>query len=427
MKKKVVTRVMAVSMAALMCASFGACGNQQSASTSSSKSSSAAASSTKEESKKEEPAASSSSSSSSAATPSASEEFETGLTVTQNSFLAGDYAFSCIANVGKIVVEGSGNKFVELSDNADINQVQADVENMINAQTDGALWWGVLDPYYQVGPGLFNDAMIPFAFFDCVPSPESGLQEQIDEMEYYAGSAASDNATFGAQMAEKALEDGCKHAIVFANEIGSSVAVRAEAFQEVFEAGGGEVLEISHVSTTANAHVEATQNMIATYPDVDCIYGVSVDFVLGAYTVTKGKDVKLYATDASPEAINYLLDGSIQGLNGGHFVVNYLAAALLLNTMDGHRIEDNGKPLNLVLNPVVITPENAELYIKFWIDGDPYSYDDIKYLLYRENPEVTAQDYYDFVDNYSIESVVAMKVAQGLCTEEEAKKAGIEL
>lgn len=357
-------------------------------------------------------------------------EFKTGMTIAQNSFVSGDYAFSIMAMSSDVIVSGSQNKLNELTDNGNINNVQSDVENMINAGVDGALWWGVLDSYFQVGPQQFNDTNTYFAFFDCAPST-SEIQDPINAMKYYAGSCIADNAEFGKQMAEQALKDGCKEAIVFANEIGSSVAIRGEKFKEVFEAGGGVVREISHVSTTANAHVEATQNMLATYPNVDCIYGVSIGFALGAYTITSqmpDRNINIYATDITPDSLEYLKNGSIQGLNGGHWAVNYIAAALLLDAIDGKRIEDkDGIPGNFLIKPVVVLPETAELYEKCWIDEMPYTYDDVKTLLYRENPNVTYQDFEKFVEGYSIEGVLKNKLAQGKITKEEVEKAGINL
>ncbi|MSA00948.1 substrate-binding domain-containing protein [Lactonifactor sp. BIOML-A3] len=357
-------------------------------------------------------------------------EAKTGMTIAQNSFVSGDYAFGIMKKASEVVIEGSQNTLNELTDNANINNVQSDVENMINSGVDGALWWGVLDSYFQVGPQQFNEAGVPFAFFDCAPSTEE-IQAPIDEMEYYAGSCIGDNEAFGEQMAEQALADGCKEAIVFANEIGSSVAIRAEKFKEVFEAGGGKVDEISHVSTTSNAHIEATQNMLATYPDVDCIYGVSIAYALGSYTITSqmpDRKINIYATDITPDSLDYLKNNSIQGLNGGHWVENYVAAALLLNTIDGKKTTDeDGKPLNLVVDPVVITPATADLYQKFWIDEMPYSYDEIKNLLYRENPDVTAADFTDFVENYSVESVLKNKLDAGKVTQEELDAAGITI
>ena len=357
-------------------------------------------------------------------------EAKTGMTIAQNSFVSGDYAFGIMKKASEVVIEGSQNTLNELTDNANINNVQSDVENMINSGVDGALWWGVLDSYFQVGPQQFNEAGVPYAFFDCAPSTEE-IQAPIDEMEYYAGSCIGDNEAFGEQMAEQALADGCKEAIVFANEIGSSVAIRAEKFKEVFEAGGGKVEEISHVSTTSNAHIEATQNMLATYPDVDCIYGVSIAYALGSYTITSqmpDRKINIYATDITPDSLDYLKNNSIQGLNGGHWVENYVAAALLLNTIDGKKTTDeDGKPLNLVVDPVVITPATADLYQKFWIDEMPYSYDEIKNLLYRENPDVTAADFTDFVENYSVESVLKNKLDAGKVTQEELDAAGITI
>lgn len=363
-------------------------------------------------------------------TSTTSTNVKTGMTIAQNSFVAGDYAFSTMAKASKVIVEGTKNKFKELTDNANINNVQSDVENMINSGVDGALWWGVLDSYFQVGPQNFNNASKYFAFFDCAPSTAK-IQDPINKMQYYAGSCIGNDEEFGKQMAEQALKDGCKEAIVFANEIGSSVAKRADKFKEVFEAGGGKVDEISHVGTAANAHIEAIQNMLATYKKADCIYGVSIAYATGAYSVTSqmpNRKVNIYATDITPDALKYLKNNNIQGLNGGAWVNAYVASALLINAIDGNTIKDSsGNPANLVVNPVAITPKQAELYEKFWINEMPYAYDDLKNLLYRENSKVTYDDFKKFVDEYSFSTVVENKLKQGKVTQKELDDAGVKL
>lgn len=336
--------------------------------------------------------------------------------------------FSVMGKCATVLTDKTADKLSVLSDNADINQLLNDVDNMINSGVDGALWWGVLDPNYNVGPQKFEDAKIPFGFFDVIPS-QKDVADKISTMKYFAGAASCNNQLLGEQMAQQALKDGCKSAIVFANVIGSPVADRADAFKAAFEKGGGKVVEISHVGTTANAHVEATQNLLAAHTDVDCIYAVTIDYALGAYSVTsqmKDRTIKLYSNDITPDSLKYLQNGQIQGLNGGHWIDSYLAAALLINAMDGHRITDaNGKALYLTVNPVVATPKTAALYQKCWIDQLPYNYDDVKNLLYRNNPNVTAQDFIDFAKNYSIESVLKNKLKQGVVTADELKAAGI--
>jgi ABC-type sugar transport system, periplasmic component len=228
------------------------------------------------------------------------------------------------------------------------------------------------------------------------------------------------------------LKDGCKEAIVFANQIGSPIAVRADTFKKTFEAGGGKVDEISHVGTTANAHIEATKNLLAAHPGVDCIYGVSVDYALGAYQVTSqmanGKNIKLYSNDITPDSLQYLKDGKIQGLNGAHWTCMYFSTALLINAIDGHRTLDaSGKPIWATVTPIVITPKTVDLYQKCFIDQLPFNYNDIKNLLYRNNTNVTAQDFTDAINNYSFESVVKNKLAQGVVTQADVTAAGITL
>lgn len=376
------------------------------------------------------PSASPSSAAPASETPSAAPAttWPSGRTIGMNQFVAGDYLFSIMGKCTEVLTDKTGDELSVLSDNADINQLLNDVDNMINSGVDGALWWGILDPNYAVGPQKYEDAKIPFAFFDAVPGQQD-LRDNIANMQYFAGAASCNNDLLGEQMATQALADGCKTALVFANVIGSHVADRADKFKAVFEAGGGKVVEISHVATTANAHIEATQNLLATYPDIDCIYAVTIDYALGAYSVTsqmKDRTIKMYSNDITPDSLKYLQNGQLQGLNGGHWIDSYLAAALLINTMDGHRIVDsNGKPLYLLVDPVVATPKTADLYQKCFIDQLPFSYDDLSYLLYRNNPNVTAQDYIDFAKNYSIENVLRNKMKQGVITADELKAAGI--
>jgi ribose transport system substrate-binding protein len=366
----------------------------------------------------------------SAVQSSGSTNFATGRTIGKNSFLAGSYAHDIMTKTAKVITDGNGDKIKEFTDQGNILNLLTDVENMINSKVDGALWWGVLDSNYAVGPQKFENAKIPFAFFDCVPSDKQ-IVSDIENMKYFAGGASTNNTMLGEQMGKKAVEDGCKKAIVFANEIGSPVADRATAFKKVFEAAGGKVVEISHAATTANAHVEAATNMLATYPDVDCIYGVGIDLALGASSVASklpSRKIKIYATDISPDALKYLKNGSISGLNGAHWAEVYFATALLLNAMDGHKITDaNGKAPMFVVNPLVVTPKSVDLYEKFWIKEMPYSYKDLNNLLFRNNSKVTYDDFKKAIEDYTLENVLNNKLKEGKVTADEIKAAGLNV
>ncbi len=388
--KKILAMILAVCMVFALCA----CGESSQPAAASSGGSST-------------PAASSGDSSA----PAETQEWDSGRTIGMNLFVAGTPTFEIFAQLTRVFTDALGDTVETFNDQQDINQVQADAETMVNFGCDGVIWWGVMDPFFQVGSPTYNNAGVYFAFNDCAPMGEE-LRAEIQDMEYFAGSCSSNNYLLGTQMGEAAVADGCKVALIFANEIGSTVVDRANGFKEVFEAAGGKVVEVSHVSAAGGEHIEATRNFLATYPEIDCIYGVSVDYITGASTITAGLDheVKLYGTDVNAEVLPRLLDGTFAGLNGGHWCGTYLSAALLLNAMDGHTILGaDGKPLYLYAPSVVVTPENADSYQKYFIDDIPYHYEDVAYMLYRNNPDVSYKDYEDFLANYSVESVVAMR------------------
>ncbi len=357
-------------------------------------------------------------------------EWATGRVIGKNTFTQGAYAHDIMTKTAKVMLDGVGDSMKEFTAEGNISNLLNNVENMVNSGVDGALWWGVLDANYAVGPREYENAKIPFAFFDVVPHDPEILSD-IEKMDYYSGSVSCNNFLMGQQMAKHAIADGCKKAIIFANEIGSPVALRAEAFQEEFEKSGGEIVEISHAAIAANAHVEAASNMLATHTDVDCIYAVGVDLALGVSSAAAklpNRDIKIYTTDITPDSLDYLKEGSFSGLNGGHWPEVYLATALLLNNMDGHKIVDeNGVAAALLINPVVVTPETAEIYQKFWIDEMPYSYENFKDLLYRNNPDVTYEDFKKAAENYTFENVLKNKVEEGKITAEELKEVGIDV
>ena len=91
--------------------------------------------------------------------------------------------------------------------------------------------------------------------------------------------------------------------------------------------------------------------------------------------------------------------------------------------MDGHKIVDeNGVAAALLINPVVVTPETAEIYQKFWIDEMPYSYENFKDLLYRNNPDVTYEDFKKAAENYTFENVLKIRLKKAKLQRKNLKK-----
>jgi len=363
--------------------------------------------------------------------------FTTGYKIGMNLFQQGAYVFDTMVRQTNVLVEDDSiqGSLMLFNDEANIEKITTDVENMINSGVDGAMWWAIIPTHYAVGPQMFEDAGIPFVLFDAYPGWPDGNgmvgKETIRSLNTFAGVIGCSNYQSGAEMAKQALADGRTNAIIMANVMGSGVGERADGFQETFEAGGGKVLEVSHEGTTSNAHIAAMQNLFATYPEADCLYSVGADFTLGALSVVENLDreIGIYGTDVTPDLLSYLVEGKVSALGGAHWVDSALCMALLINALDGHKIlEEDGLPLWYTDFPMPVIPAKyAELYNRFWVDEMPLSFADVSQLLYRNNPDVTAQDFIDFINNYSIESVLKQKYKEGKVTAEELAEVGINV
>jgi ribose transport system substrate-binding protein len=361
--------------------------------------------------------------------------FKTGYKIGMNLFMQGAYVFDTMVRQTNVLVEDPSiqGSLMLFNDEANIEKITTDVENMINSGVDGAMWWAIIPTHYAVGPQMFEDAGLPFVLFDAYPGWPDGNgmvgKETVRSLSTFAGVIGCSNYQSGEEMAKQALADGRTNAIIMANVMGSGVGERADGFQATFEAGGGKVLEVSHEGTASNAHIAAMQNLFATYPEADCLYSVGADFTLGALSVVEnlGRDVGIYGTDVTPDLLSYLVEGKVSALGGAHWVDSVLCNALLINALDGHKILDtDGLPLWFTDFPMPVIPAKyAALYNKFWVEEMPLSYSDISQLLYRNNPDVTAQDFIDFINNYTIENVLKQKYAEGKVTADELAAVGI--
>ncbi|WP_289444289.1 hypothetical protein, partial [Klebsiella pneumoniae] len=71
----------------------------------------------------------------------------------------------------------------------------------------------------------------------------------------------------------------CKTAVISAGASGDYAHDRRIiGFTEAFEAGGGEVLFVSH-SADPSEGVQKTNDLLTAYPDVDCVYACGNDYV----------------------------------------------------------------------------------------------------------------------------------------------------
>ena len=144
---------------------------------------------------------------------------DAGRTVGINSWVAGAYALDILANNAQYAVEANGDETLVFNDEGNVEKLTSNVENMISANVDGALWMGMFENMFAVGPSLLENAGIPFALYDKVPS-DQGMIDAIQNMNNFAGAVANNNYDAGASMAQIALDNGNKKVLIAGAEVG---------------------------------------------------------------------------------------------------------------------------------------------------------------------------------------------------------------
>ena len=283
-----------------------------------------------------------------------------------------------------------------------MDKVVTDLQNQLTSGADGVLFLGMSQTIFPTVAQLCQNFEVPFVFHANIPADADW--PAIQENAYYTGAVISQEYAAGAAMGELGLADGNQTAIISAAALGDYVHdQRIAGFTDTFEAGGGEVVYVAH-SADPSEGVQKANDFMTAYPDADMIYCTGGDYLSATISAMSSRpeaDYKLYGSDMSPETAQSILNGDVTALNGGQWIAGSLAAALLINRLDGHAIlDENGQaPLFDNMNLVMLTKDNAQGFINLMAEGGLLTEADFDTLLYRNNPDVDYQSFYDFVGN----------------------------
>lgn len=336
----------------------------------------------------------------------------TGHTIAANNWGVGAYPLDIIFQGLDPLVESAGDLTIDLANNEfKADKVISDLQNQLTGGADGVLFLGMTQTIFPTAAQLCQQSKVPFVFHANVPADTDW--PAIEENPYYTGSVITQEYTAGAAMGELALADGNKTAIISAAALGDySHDQRIAGFTDTFEAGGGEVVYVAH-SADPSEGVQKANDFMTAYPDADMIYCTGGDYVsatISAMATQTGADYKLYGTDLSPETAQSILDGDVEALNGGQWITGSLAAALLVNRLDGHPIldEEGNAPLFDNMHLVMLDKSNAQGFIDLMTAGGLLTKEDFDKLLYRNNPDVDYQTFYDFIG--SVDQLIAERM-----------------
>ena len=348
----------------------------------------------------------------SAAAPAMAEtEFRDDIHIGYNHQMAGDWIAEFVDKEISSFVKGVMNfEYSDPAFNFDSDQELADCQNLIAAGVDGHIYYAAFDTLTPTISDLFQDAKIPLVIPENKPGEES--MEILMENPYFAGAIFADYYGRGYTLGQTATEMGYKNAIILAGTIG--VWGQDESFQgfkDGFEAGGGTVLEGARINDNSEATQAANDLFAAHGAEADCVYASDPGMLEACFNANNayGYDLMAFGSDLGSDHIQKVRDGKLIA-DGGHIPLFSVVTAMLINYIDGHPIVDaDGKPA--VFDDwkfFFINQDNVDDYEEFYLNKNQHIADeDYQKLLYRYNPDVTYDDFAAFIENFSLDYVVA--------------------
>jgi ribose transport system substrate-binding protein len=322
-----------------------------------------------------------------------------------NVWGAGVPVLDAFGDNAEFALKALSNTTMRASDDFTPDKETANVQNFCSAGVDGIALQAAGVTNLPRMAEICASAKVPFVLFTFIgEEPDrAALQENNP---YYVGCIDADMVTDGKEVAEMALADGCKTAVLIGGNIGdNNMDQRSEGFREAFEAGGGTILDEQRCTDASEAPTKA-EDMLSAHSDADCLYAMVGDYIPGSITAIdklglKG-DIKVYMSCVDKTSAEYIKDGTIQAGNDGIMLASLIAPTLLQNYLDGHAIlDDNGKAPHLQTHPFKVDQSNVDAYMSvFTTEGkQPVTEEMLKNLCFRYNPDVTYQTYVDLMNN----------------------------
>ncbi|NLM19851.1 MAG: substrate-binding domain-containing protein [Clostridiaceae bacterium] len=336
-----------------------------------------------------------------------------------NNLLKGAYSLDILERNFVNACEAMGVEPVIVNDEGVIENSPNNVDSMIAAGVEGIVFFGVSDAIFQTIAMKCEQAKVPFVFYDHMPSPD--VITQLNDYEYYAGSAGTIDFNTGENAAKYALESGARKAIIATGLITDTThKARTDGFTDEFVAGGGEVLDTKYSDTELEAAMQSIGDLLTANPDAEFMYLTNGTMGSAGIQIKEQRnlDIPTYVTDLDPDVLEGLKDGTVAAANGAHWTNPTFALALLVNHLNGVEMkQDDGSAAQLVVPVLTLPGELIDLYDHYWIKtGSPYTQEEMASFV---DGTTTYNDLQAELDNYTLENRLDKLSELGVVSEED--------
>lgn len=295
----------------------------------------------------------------------------------------------------------------------------AAIQNLISSGVDGVILnggvvsYGVLAQVAQMCDG----AGVYWSLYWCNLVPDTDDYKTAYESEYFISNTYEDDV-YSAYFAMNTLgELGCKNVCEIGLPGGMPTTSMRDAGieQAIQEHDGMKILAVESdvmKTTTSAGGADITSQFLTAFPETDAIIiaGMTQYVLPGVIQALeaagKAGQIKIAAIDFQEYQYQYMEEGKLSAIIGGHFSGPAYSAILMANVINGTPLTDG--PISIEDKFIELaTVEEAKRYEDGVYNGSLYTADEIKQCLKVYNPDFTIEDLIKMADSYSLDDIIS--------------------
>lgn len=284
----------------------------------------------------------------------------------------------------------------------DAENQTTDIENLIAAGADGVMCCVIVDSATDELLKICEDADIDFqVFFRNIIDQDA--YDYCMASEHFAGYICEDEGAAGVDMVDELIAQGCTTFGLLNREAGNGVVDRRQqgVMDYLDEKGLTYYVSTSTSTATATEMVDATDQLLAAYPDIDglILSSGSNGAIDAIVTDLEGTDIKLTSFDTPADIESAFNAGNLCMLTTGAQIDPVYAFINLYCKMTGTPKSET--PTEYGSNYIYMkSAEDATTYEKYFSEFNTYTSDEVKSMV-----EMDLEAFVNEMANYSLEMV----------------------
>lgn len=318
--------------------------------------------------------------------------------------------------VQKMVEQVGGEVVIDTSATSPETQIQS-AENLIAAGCNGLLIVNYSDQMLPRLGQICKDNEVYWGLtWRRLISDE--VVTALEENEYFVGFTAEDEIEISERLATALADNGAKEVAVVSSNVGDTTHdMRNEGFDNICAKTEMERVAEYRGGRSAPEVMEAVEKFLTGYPNLDAIFmtGGTNSQLEGALSAldkhNKRGEIPIAVIDFIDADLmeEYLEDGTLFRIAGGHYVDPIFTASLVINAIQGNPLSDQYEEITLKFIDFEKSSDAIDYYKYVENDNEgiyAYTEEELGNMLKSINPEFTIEELKQIALNYSVEDVM---------------------